>query len=61
MRQLTLHEKISLKGLFAKKGLILPKLDMPNALHFWKCVNGYFPISRYAIYIVNTKSRHRTR
>lgn len=55
MRALTIHEKISLKGIFAKKGLILPRLDMPNALHFWSMVNGYFPISRWHLYRINRK------
>lgn len=61
MRQLTLHEKINLKGLFVTKGLVLPRLDMPNALHFWWLANGYFPISRWAVYGVNIKSRRHGR
>ena len=52
MRPLTLHEKISLKGIFAYKGLVLPDLTMRSALHFWNMANGYFPISRWYLYRV---------
>jgi hypothetical protein len=50
MRPLTLNEKISLKGIFAKRGLILPKLTMPSAVHFWDMLFGYKPISKYYKY-----------
>ena len=38
MRKLTLDEKISIKGILAKRDLLLPKLDMASALHFWNMV-----------------------
>jgi len=34
MRALTLDEKISIKGIFEFKGVILPKLNMTQALFF---------------------------
>lgn len=40
MRQLTLDEKISLRGLFARKGFKVPKLDMRSALLFWRMCYG---------------------
>ena len=47
MRKLSLHEKITLKGKFAKKKLSLPKLNMKEALHFWYMCFGT-PIAQYA-------------
>jgi hypothetical protein len=41
MRKLTLDEKISLKGVFAFKGLTVPKLDMEKATFLWGFVCGY--------------------
>ncbi len=42
MRKLTLDEKISFKGLFAKKGIVnIPTLNIIDALHFWKICFGY--------------------
>lgn len=40
MRALTLHEKISLKGVFKFKGLTLPRLDMAQALCLWGVACG---------------------
>ena len=40
MRQLTLDEKISLKGLFARKGIKIPRLTMRHALILWKACYG---------------------
>jgi hypothetical protein len=40
MRNLTLDEKISFKGIFAKKGLVLPKLGMKQALFFYGICYG---------------------
>lgn len=41
MRALTLDEKISLKGVFKFKGLVLPRLDMVQALRLWGAACGY--------------------
>lgn len=41
MRELTLDEKISLKGVFAFKGLSLPRLTMTQALWLWPVACGY--------------------
>lgn len=47
MRNLTLNEKITIKGKFEKKGIYLPKLNMRSAVHFWyMCFAG--PICEYA-------------
>jgi len=40
MRDLTLNEKISIKGELAKHGLFLPLLTMRDALHFWRMCFG---------------------
>ncbi len=41
MRKLTLDEKISFKGIFARKGLNLPKLEMADVPMFWYFCFGY--------------------
>ena len=40
MRPLTLHEKITIKGLLLRHGLALPALTMADALHYWRMVYG---------------------
>lgn len=40
MRELTLQEKITFKGLLARKGIIVPLLDMPSLKHFWRMAYG---------------------
>ena len=40
MRQLTLNEKISIKGLLQAKGVNIPKLTMKEALFFWRQLYG---------------------
>jgi len=52
MRQLTLNEKISIKGVFETKGLSLPMLDMRHAVFLWSRLCGT-SISRFYL--------HRTR
>lgn len=39
-KELTLDEKISIKGKLARKGLCLPKLTMDEAIHFWNICYG---------------------
>jgi len=41
MRKLTLDEKISLKGIFAYKGMHIPKLNMELAVALWGWACGY--------------------
>jgi len=41
MNQLTLDQKISLKGVFARKGIILPRLDMQQAVFLWRHCCGH--------------------
>ena len=41
MRDLTLNEKISIKGLFHHQGASRPKLTMQEALHLWPRLFGY--------------------
>jgi len=46
MRQLTLNEKINMKGAFERQGLTgLSHLDMGLAVHFWGICYGYVPLS----------------
>ncbi len=35
MRNLTLDEKISMKGLFSRKGIVKPELTMEDTLFYW--------------------------
>lgn len=46
MRELTLHEKISIKGVFKYKGATIPKLNMQEAVFLWYRFCGT-PISRF--------------
>jgi hypothetical protein len=50
MRALTLHEKITFKGLLSFKGVDVPKLDMKQLLHYWHMTHGIainrFPLCR---------------
>lgn len=52
MRTLTLHEKISLKGVFSFRlhGIPLPRLDAAQTLFLWPRVCGYSPINSYHKY-----------
>lgn len=47
MRALTFHEKISIKGRLAQKGLHAPRLDMSQALCLWSAAFGFYPIKNY--------------
>lgn len=48
MRELTLNEKINIKGKLDRKlNFSLPKLNMADALYFWSYCYGYFPIGEY--------------
>lgn len=50
MRKLTLDEKISFKGIFARQqGLNLPKLEMADVPMFWYFYFGYH-IEKWAKY-----------
>ena len=52
MRKLTLHEKITFKGILHKRGLKgkeITKLTMRSAIHYWGMVFGYHPIKEYAL------------
>lgn len=49
MRTLSLNEKITLKGIFANYGLILPQLNMVQASFLWSRVAGKF-ITKDPIY-----------
>jgi hypothetical protein len=43
MRELTLHEKITLKGILCKRfahQASIPRLDMRAALHYWNMMFG---------------------
>lgn len=40
MRQLTLNEKITIKGKLAQKGLCIPKLTIEDAVYFWNKLYG---------------------
>ena len=54
MRQLTLDEKITLKGIFARRGLHhILRLTMADAVLQWNILFGYLPISKY--YLFGTK------
>ena len=46
MRQLTLNEKITIKGKLAFYGLILPRLDMAELIRRWYKITGT-SISKY--------------
>lgn len=49
MRDLTLHEKITIKGILSPIfGFSMPKVDMGTAKMWWQYQFGYFPISNYA-------------
>lgn len=51
MRALTLDEKISLKGVFARRGVSpLPCLTMEDALFYWSYLFGYKSIKFYYLY-----------
>jgi hypothetical protein len=54
MRKLSLDEKISLKGIFARKGLFVPKLDMEQAIFLFGMCCGR-DITRWHQYSVNEK------
>lgn len=43
MRELTLHEKISLKGILQPRlhNCGIPRLTMGDALHYWSQMFGY--------------------
>lgn len=49
MRKLTLHEKITFKGVLIKRGLKGPemiKLTMGSLFHYWKMLYGpYKPVT----------------
>ena len=48
MRRLTLDEKISMKGLFARKGIVhIPTLTMKDVVYIWYVCFGFFPITRW--------------
>ena len=51
MRDLTLHEKISIKGVLSRPGGLrgseLVKLTMSTALHYWKMLHGFKPLGSY--------------
>ena len=55
MRELTLDEKISIKGKLARKGLTrLPRLDMKQAVLFWNIC--YYSSIKY-FYLIPDKIR----
>jgi len=49
MRNLTLDEKITIKGKLAKKGLILPRLDTAAVVFYWYRCYGTSIIHYYKI------------
>jgi hypothetical protein len=49
MRNLTLDEKITLKGKLAKKGLILPRLNTAAVVFYWYRCYGTSIIHYYKI------------
>jgi hypothetical protein len=48
MRKLTLHEKITFKGVLNKRGIypsVLVKLSMKSLIHYWRMAYGpYKPL-----------------
>jgi hypothetical protein len=54
MRSLTLNEKISIKGKLARKGIILPKLTMEQAVFLWERCYGISIKYYYLLKDINT-------
>jgi len=61
MRDLTLDEKITIKGKLRKKGVVIPKLTMAEALFLWKICYGFSIAFYYKVSdkIINRRTRRR--
>ena len=57
MRELTLDEKISIKAKLARKGFILPKLTMEQAVTLWRRCYGTSIKYYYLLKDVNTSRK----
>jgi hypothetical protein len=61
MRDLTLDEKITIKGKLSKKGVIVPKLTMATAVFLWGACYGFSIAFYYKVSdkIINRRTRRR--